>query len=391
MSSGPPDTDSVSPADGVTAAADETRGTDPASAAAPPSRRTALIRSGLIVGVLIVVFGLILPRYIDYADVAAAFRDLTVQQILVMTGLAIVAWIISGLVFSALIEGLSAVRGTMSWLILAGIGASVPFGPWNMGVLWVVVRGWGVDTAPATAGVALYGVVNELSRLVLPLIGLVVLALNGDLTSAQNSDAAWTIAILSAIAFVLATGLIVGIVRSERIADWIGRTGQRVADSTLHRLGRGGSPNVAGAIHRFRDQLGVVIRRRGLLALLIAIISQFAWAIVLLVGLRVVGVPETVLSTGEIFAVYGLVMVITILPLSPGGAGVSELLFISAFSALAGPTYEAAVTAGVFLYRIYYWFAPIPIAWILLKAVRRGRSMLPTTTELKSYASGSAT
>ena len=113
--------------------------------------------------------------------------------------------------------------------------------------------------------------------------------------------------------------------------------------------------------------------------------------IVLLVALRLVGVPETVLSTGEIFAVYGLVMVITILPLSPGGAGVSELLFISAFSALAGPTYEAAVTAGVFLYRIYFWFAPIPIAWILLKAVRRGRSMLPTSTELKSYASGSAT
>jgi uncharacterized membrane protein YbhN (UPF0104 family) len=375
----------------MTAAADETRGTDPASAAAPPSRRAALIRSGLIVGVLIVVFGFILPQYIDYADVAAAFRDLTIQQILVMTGLAIVAWIISGLVFSALIEGLSAVRGTMSWLILAGIGASVPFGPWNMGVLWVVVRGWGIANAPATAGVALYGVVNELSRLVLPLIGLVVLALNGDLTSAQNSDAAWTIAILSAIAFVLATGLIVGIVRSERIADWIGRTGQRVADWTLHRLGRGGSPNVAGAIHRFRDQLGVVIRRRGLLALLIAIISQFAWAIVLLVGLRVVGVPETVLSTGEIFAVYGLVMVITILPLSPGGAGVSELLFISAFSALAGPSYEAAVTAGVFLYRIYFWFAPIPIAWILLKGIRRGRSMLPTSTELKSYASGPAT
>jgi uncharacterized membrane protein YbhN (UPF0104 family) len=391
MSSGKPDPNSVSPPDGVTAAADETRGTDPASAAAPPSRRTALIRSGLIVAVLIVVFGFILPQYIDYADVAAAFRDLTVQQILVMTGLAIVAWIISGLVFSALIEGLSAVRGTMSWLILAGIGASVPFGPWNMGVLWVVVRGWGVDNAPATAGVALYGVVNELSRLVLPLIGLVVLALNGDLTSAQNSDAAWTIAILSAIAFVLATGFIVGIVRSERVADWIGRTGQRVADWTLHRLGRGGSPNVAGAIHRFRDQLGVVIRRRGLLALLIAITSQFAWAIVLLVALRLVGVPETVLSTGEIFAVYGLVMVITILPLSPGGAGVSELLFISAFSALAGPTYEAAVTAGVFLYRIYFWFAPIPIAWILLKAVRRGRSMLPTSTELKSYASGSAT
>ena len=106
-------------------------------------------------------------------------------------------------------------------------------------------------------------------------------------------------------------------------------------------------------------------------------------------GLRVVGVPEDALSIAEIFAVYALVMVITIIPLSPGGAGVSELLFISAFSALA-PTYEAAITAGVFLYRLYFWFAPVPIAWILLKVVRRGRSMLPTTAELKGYASEGA-
>jgi uncharacterized membrane protein YbhN (UPF0104 family) len=369
---------------------DETPGTDPASAAAPPSRRTALLRSGLIVAVLVIVFGVILPQFIDYSEVAAAFRDLTAQQIVLMTALGIVAWVTSGLIFSALIEGLYWIRGTMSWLILGGIGASVPFGPWNMGVLWVVVRGWGVANAAATAGVALYGVVNMISRLPLPLLGIIALTLSGDLTAGQNAGTARTIAILSAIAFVLVIGLIVGIVRSERIAAWLGRTGQGIAEWLTRRLGRDASPDVASAIHRFRDQLGVVIRRRGLSALLIAIVAQLAWAFVLLVGLRVVGVPEDALSTAEIFAVYGLVLVITIIPLSPGGAGVSELLFISAFSTLA-PTYEAAITAGVFLYRIYFWFAPIPLAWILLKVVRRGRSMLPTTAELKGYASGSTT
>ena len=54
--------------------------------------------------------------------------------------------VVSGLVFCALIPGLSVTRGPESWLILSGIGSSVPFGPWNMGVLWVVVRGWGVAT-----------------------------------------------------------------------------------------------------------------------------------------------------------------------------------------------------------------------------------------------------
>ena len=245
------------------AAADDPDGapaTDPASAAAPPSRRAALMRSGLIVGVLVVVFLVILPRYIDYQEVAAAFQALTPGQIVVMTILGVIAWFVSGLVFCALIPGLSIIRGPMSWLILSGIGSSVPFGPWNMGVLWVVVRGWGIANIPATSGIALYGVVNELSRLFLPLFAVVVLAATGALAGAKNTDTAWAIALISALAFVVVTALIVAIVRSERAADWLGRTGQRIVSSVIRRLGRQGAPDVSASIHRFRDQLGVVIR-----------------------------------------------------------------------------------------------------------------------------------
>ena len=368
--------------------ADTASGTDPASAAAPPSRRAALLRSGLIVGVVFVVFFVILPRYIDYQEVAAAFQALTLSQIAIMTILGVIAWFLSGLVFCALIPGLSIIRGPTSWLILSGIGASVPFGPWNMGVLWVVVRGWGVGNIPATSGIALYGIVNELSRLFLPLFAVVVLAATGGLAGVQNADTAWVIAIISAVAFVVATALIIAVVRSERAADWLGRTGQRIVSWTMRKLGRQGAPDVSASIHRFRDQLGVVIRRRGLAALGTSIVSQFAWVILLIVALRMTGVPESVLSPGEVFAVYALVMVITIIPLSPGGAGVPELLFISGLTAIAGTEYQATITAGVFLYRLYYWFLPIPLAWILLKVARRGRSMLPTTAELKAQARG---
>jgi uncharacterized membrane protein YbhN (UPF0104 family) len=81
-------------------------------------------------------------------------------------------------------------------------------------------------------------------------------------------------------------------------------------------------------------------------------------------------------------------MCITIIPLSPGGAGVSEILFISAFTTIAGTGYEAAITAGVFLYRMYFWFVPIPLAWILMKVARGGKPILPTTSELRDYAKG---
>jgi uncharacterized membrane protein YbhN (UPF0104 family) len=374
----------------VAAGSDSTEGTDPATAAAPPSRRAAILRSGLIVGVLVVVFGVILPNYVDYEEVLKAVQELEPWQFVVMTALGMVAWLLSGLVFSALVPGLSALRGTESWLILAGIGASIPFGPWNMGVLWIVMRGWRIPNAPATTGIALYGVVNELSRLFLPLLAAVGLAVSGELAGRPKTGTVWVISVISIVAFVVAAVLIVAIVRSERIADWLGRTGQRITDWILRHLGRTGSPNVSGSIHRFRDQFGAILRTRGLVSLALAVASQIGWTIVLIVALRVVGVPESALTPFEIFAVYGLVMVITIIPLSPGGAGVPELLFISGLTTIAGTGYEAAITAGVFLYRMYYWFLPIPLAWILLKVVRRGKSMLPTTPELRAAARGDA-
>lgn len=378
------------PAPGSATDAEPSNAEGQAPNVAPPSRRAAILRTGLIIAVLLVVFGVILPRSIDYSDVVSAFQKLTLPQFVAMTGLGVMAWVVSGMIFSALIAGLSVIRGTMSWLILAGIGASVPLGPWNMGVLWVVVRGWGIPNVPATSGIALYGVVNILSRMVLPLIGIVALAAAGDLSDAGNADAAWTIAVISAIAFVVVTTLIVAIVRSERVAAWLGQTGQRAATWVLRRLGRDGEPNVAGAIGRFRDQLGEVIRRRGLLSLGIATLAQVAWVFVLVAALRVVGVPASTLGVGEIFGIYALVMVITILPIAPGGAGVPELLFISAFTTIAGPGYDAEITAGVFLYRMYFWFVPIPLAWILMKVARRGKPILPGTAELKEYAKGDA-
>ena len=353
-------------------------------AQAVPSRRTAILRSAIVLGILAVVFGLILPRFVDYEEVLAAFRALTFLQVVQMTALVSVAWVIAGVPFVVLIEGLSVARGAASYLILSGIGASIPLGPWNMGILWVVVRGWGIRVQPATSGIALYGVTNQLARLALPVLAVIVLGVAG--ARPVGGGTVVLITAISTVVFVVAVALMIAILRSDRAADWLGRTGQRAAAWVFGRLNRAERPDVDGAIHRFRDQLGGLLRRRGLAALLAAIVTQVMWSIVLIVALRIVGVSDDVLTAAEIFAVYALVNVITIIPMSPGGAGIPELLYIAGMSAIAGPSSEALITAGVFLFRLYQWFLPIPIAWILLKLARRGRPMLPGTAELRSYA-----
>ena len=116
-------------------AAIEPNADDEAAGPAMPSRRTAILRTSVIIGVLILVFGIILPRFVDYGEVFAALGSLTLPQLVVMTILGIIAWFVSGLLYVVVVPGLTALRGMAAYLILSGIGASVPFGPWNMGVV----------------------------------------------------------------------------------------------------------------------------------------------------------------------------------------------------------------------------------------------------------------
>jgi uncharacterized membrane protein YbhN (UPF0104 family) len=357
-------------------------------AADTPSRRSQVIRTGLILGILFVVFVVVLPRYVDYQEVVEAFQALTAWQIAAMTILGSIGWTVSGLVFTALTPGLGARRGVSSYLILAGIGASIPAGPWNMGVVWLIQRSWGIPNPVASAGVAGYGIVNILGRLFLPIIAITLLAVTGQMPTDVEARFAWLIAIIGVAAFFVGGGLIIAIVRSERLARGLANRLQRFTDAVIRRVGRPLTADVSTAILHFRDHMGDLIRSRGFVSISVSVLSLIVWAIVLIVALRFCGVPPAVLSAAEIFAVYALVFVITIIPIAPGGAGVPELLFISGLTAMAGDQWTAEITAGVFLYRLYQWFLPIPLSWILLKANRMGTSILPSTAELRAAASG---
>src|SRR6185436_9346999 len=112
------------PADPVEPVVDE--GAGPGTAM--PSRRAALLRSGVIVLVLFVVFGLILPQFVDYEEVISALAGLTIEQFAVMTVLGVIAWFVCGQLFTLLIPGLPPLKRKTAYLILSGLGSSISFG-----------------------------------------------------------------------------------------------------------------------------------------------------------------------------------------------------------------------------------------------------------------------
>jgi uncharacterized membrane protein YbhN (UPF0104 family) len=358
------------------------------SAPSLPSRRAAFLRTGVLLLILFVIFGIILPQYVDYQEVLTALLALTPPQMALMTLLGALAWFVTGQIFTILIPGLTPLRGNAAYLILSGTGSSIPFGPWNLGIVWVVMRGWGISLQDATSGVAMYGIIYTLGRFALPLIAIIVLALTEGLDSIGT--ATLIISIVSMAIFFVAVGVMLVVVNSEQAADRLGTVLGRMVAWILARLGRKEKPDVLGSFHRFQQGLGKVVHRRGLAALAMTIVAQLPWCLAFVVALRLTGVPADVLGPGDVIAVYALVGVITIIPIAPGGAGLPEILYIAGLSSIAGEQWESAITAGVFLFRLYAWFLPIPIAWILLKLARRGLPMLPTAQELRAFTAASS-
>jgi hypothetical protein len=316
--------------------------------------------------------------------VFAALQGVALEQFLFVGVFGLIAWVLTGGVFAVLIPGLGWLRGLQSYLILTGIGASIPLGPWNMAVLWVVIRGWGLPAAATTGGILLYGIFDQLSRFGLMFVAGIFLVIAEGLHRGVSVETGLIVGflIVGGLLFAVVGGGLILVVRSEALARKIGKWAERIIGVALRRLDRT-VPDVEGALVRFRMTLGDTVRAHGFAAFLVAMASKFAWALLMIVSMRAVGVSEQELPNAIIVAGVALVFVITVLPISPGGAGVPELLYVTFFTGYTGGSDADAITAGIFLFRGFQWLYPIPLSWILLSRSRRGRPLLPTRAEFQ--------
>ena len=76
--------------------------------------------------------------------------------------------------------------------------------------------------------------------------------------------------------------------------------------------------------------------------------------------IRFAGVPEEAAGWPAIFCVWAIVRGLTLIPIMPGNAGVSELAFVGMLTPIAGTEYVNQVTAGVLIFRLLTWLLLIP-------------------------------
>ena len=330
--------------------------------------RAAVVRRALVLGaLLVIVFGFVLPRLVDYEAVHATLAGLTPLQLALLGVSTIVAYVASAGPSRVLVPGLSWRHAVGSDLAARAVVSTVP-GPTDFATRFVLYRQWSIPTDVASAGIALAGLFETLSFFALPLVAAVGVLVDRQPTQPR----VLLLALVGVVVLVAAAVLLVSLVRSEDVArklgGWLDSMAQRI-----WKLFRKTPPTgVVEGILELRERSKAMLTRHGIVGFGAAVVARLAWFVVLEVALWCVGIGPEVLPPSAVLATMAVVGVVSLVPITPGAVGVAEVAYISILSGVAGSGMTEQLTAAVTLFRIAQWLAPIPIGWVLLVVLRRG-------------------
>ncbi len=189
---------------------------------------------------------------------------------------------------------------------------------------------------------------------------------------------AWSLLVVVAVGFGL-------LLRSESFALRADTALQRVLTIAC-RLGRR-RPPPAGCLQGFRGRASGLLAARGWRITAATAASSLTLWLVLLASVRGVGLSQSEVPWQTSLAAFAFVRLLTVLPVTPGGAGITELGLVGILAAGADHRVAAQVTAAVLLYRAVTYLVPIPggaVAWIWWRygtSPRRGGSESSTPAQ----------
>ncbi len=331
-----------------------------------PRARTKSILGGIgLVLYMWLVFGVLLPSVVDYQAMLDAFRQVPPEWLLVVLVVGMLGWYAEGWAQKVMFPGLGSFRSTGAYLVQAAVGSTLT-GAVKAGIGYVMFRRWSFSTQAVVLGMTLNGLAVQASKLLMPALWILLLTATG--TFPGNGI---LIAVLLIIPVALALVVGIWIMRSEKFARRVGAFATRASGAVMRRMHKVGPDDLTPRVLDFRATAGVLLAAKALPITVTQAIARTAGYVLLVVSMRAIGIGPEVLPPDVILAVYAVVMVIGLLPIAPGGAGLPELLYISFFTGIvADPSLDDQIAAGVMLMRGVSWFLPIPVGYLVMAVFR---------------------
>jgi len=328
------------------------------AAAGPPSRcGRKILRSAVSVAVVAAAFGFALPRFASYRSVWDSLHGMTWLAAAAI-GVAAAASLASyWFGICAVLPSLRLREAATVNLSSNAVANTLPAGgALGMGVSWAMLSSWGIGTEQYVLYTLVSGIWNVFAKLGLPVLALLALLTVTRPDAVLTASAAAGLALLAAAAAGL--GLLL---RSERFALRADRVLAQVACFACRVARRKAPSAIAGSLTGFRGRAAGLVAARGWrITVTTAAANVILW-LVLLACLRGTGLSQAQVPWQTSLAAFAFVRLLTVLPITPGGLGITELGLVGVLAAGAGHRAGAQVTAAVLLWRAVTYLPPIPL------------------------------
>ena len=310
-------------------------------------RRRQLVMGALGLVVVVATFAVVLPRIADYGDVWAVLRELDRAWLLAFAAAVVVNVFTYGPPWMLALPGLQLRQALPFTQASTALTYVAPGGGLvGMAGSYGLLRAWGFRPGEVARAVTLTGVWNQLANLLLPVVGVLLLSIEGERDAVLT-----TAAVVGGIVFTVAVGFLTLVFWSAELARGVGELWERLANRALHVVRRAPARGWPGRLVAFRHGTVALIRRRWPALTVAAVVGNLAVFAILLVALRAVGIGSSQLTWIEAFAGWSLARTLQLIPLTPGGVGPVELGLTGILVGFGGP--NASVVAAVLLYRAF--------------------------------------
>ena len=335
-----------------------------------PGRK--VLRTALSVVLVAVIFGVALPRFGSYGSAWASMAAMTWPQALLIASTAAGSMVSSWIVIRSVLPSVRLREAAAVNLGSSAVANTLPAGgALAMGVSWAMLSGWGVSTADYMLYSLVSGIWNVFARLALPVLALLVMVTVSRPGAGLIAAAATGLGLLAATA----AGLCL-LLHSAPFALRAGRALQRALAVACWFARRPPPPGAAGWLPGFRDRASALLAaRRWRITAAVAVGNLTLW-LVLLTCLRGTGLSQAQVPWQTSLAAFAFVRLLTVLPVTPGGIGITELGLVGILAAGADHRASAQVTAAVLLYRAVTYLPPIPLGAVACLVWRHAPTLI---------------
>jgi len=345
-----------------------------------PRTGRKVLRTAVSAALIAAAFGFALPHVASYRSVWASMQAMTWPHVLLVGTAAAASMVAYWITIRAVLPWIRLRQAAAVSLGSNAVANSLPAGgALAMGISWVMLSSWGLSTADYVLYTLVTGIWNVFTLLGLPVLALLVMATASRPDAALITAAAVGVALLAAAASGL--GLLL---HSRAFALRAGRALQRPLAAAARLARRPPPADVAGALLGFRDRAGALLTARGWRITAATVASHLTLWLVLLACLRATGLSQAQVPWQTSLAAFAFIRLLTALPITPGGLGITELGLIGLLATGASHPVSVQVTAAVLLYRAVTYLPPIPLGALACLVWRHAPALISTSPHARA-------